>query len=197
MKDPYQVLGISPDATDEEVKAAYREMAKKYHPDNYANTEFSDIANEKMQSINEAYDSILKERAAAKSGASYDGTSSSGQDPRFARIRSLIQSGRYTEAEVLLDQDRVENAEWFYLKGLCAVNARRYNDASTYFSRATSMDPGNPEYASMYQRFHRTGGVFGNGQGASGGCDCCDTCSALLCADCMCEMCGGDLIRCC
>ena len=194
MKDPYQVLGVSPDATDEEIKAAYREMAKKYHPDNYANTEFSDIANEKMQSINEAYDTILKERADRAYGrTSSDNTES---DPQLERIRSLIQSGRYTEAEVLLDQNQTGSAEWYYLKGLCAMHGRRYNDASTYFSRASSMEPDNPEYAAMYQRFHRTGGAFSNGQN-TGGCNCCDMCSALICADCMCEMCGGDLIRCC
>ena len=51
MRDPYEVLGISPSATDDEVKAAYRALARKYHPDNYANTEFSDIANEKMQTF--------------------------------------------------------------------------------------------------------------------------------------------------
>ncbi|MBP5289701.1 MAG: J domain-containing protein [Clostridia bacterium] len=193
MNDPYQVLGVTPDATDEEIKKAYREMAKKYHPDNYANTEFSDIANEKMKSINEAYDAILRERAGGgPSGASGEGE----KDPRFARIRELIRSGRYTEAEVLLDQDRMESAEWYYLKGLCAMYSRRYNDASSFFSRASSMEPGNAEYASMYQRFHRTGSAFSPG-GNPGECSCCDMCSALLCADCMCECCGGDLIRCC
>lgn len=195
MNDPYRVLGISPSATDEEVKKAYREMAKKYHPDNYANTEFADVANEKMKSINEAYDTILRERAGASSGSA-SGQGSRSEDPRFHHIRTLIRSGRYTEADVLLDQDRAESAEWYYLKGLCAMYTRRYNDAAAFFSRASSMDPGNPEYAEMYQRFHRSGTAFSAG-GANGDCDCCNMCSALLCADCMCEMCGGDLIRCC
>ena len=59
VNDPYKVLEISPEATDEEVKTAYREMARKYHPDNYANNPLSDLAQEKMQEINEAYDTIL------------------------------------------------------------------------------------------------------------------------------------------
>ena len=62
MSDPYKVLGVSPSATDEEIKAAYRELAKKYHPDNYANTPLADFATEKMKEINEAYDTIAAGR---------------------------------------------------------------------------------------------------------------------------------------
>ena len=63
MRNPYEVLGISPDATNEEVKKAYRELAKKYHPDNYVNDPNAGAAEEKMKEINEAYDTILRERA--------------------------------------------------------------------------------------------------------------------------------------
>ena len=59
MKDPYQILGISRNATDEEVKNAYRNLAKKYHPDSYGDNPLADLAEEKMQEINEAYDSIM------------------------------------------------------------------------------------------------------------------------------------------
>ena len=62
MSDPYKVLGVSPNATDEEVKTAYRELAKKYHPDNYADSPLADLAGEKMKEINEAYDEITNQR---------------------------------------------------------------------------------------------------------------------------------------
>ena len=58
MTDPYKVLGVSPNASDDEIKAAYRQLAKKYHPDNYANNPLADLAEEKMREINEAYDMI-------------------------------------------------------------------------------------------------------------------------------------------
>ena len=72
-KDPYQVLGVPRDATEEQVKATYRELAKKYHPDNYADSPLADVANEKMQEVNAAYDAVLKDlknRASGSSGPS-------------------------------------------------------------------------------------------------------------------------------
>ena len=79
MTDPYKILGVSRDATDDEIKKAYRELARKYHPDNYANSPLADLAEEKMKEINTAYSDIQKARAAgnsgqtASSGNSYDG----------------------------------------------------------------------------------------------------------------------------
>ena len=73
MKDPYEVLGISKNATDEEVKSAYKNLARKYHPDNYANNPLSDLAEEKMKEINEAYDIIQKERSGKTTNSGYSG----------------------------------------------------------------------------------------------------------------------------
>ena len=84
MSDPYKVLGVSRDATDEEIKKAYRDLARKYHPDNYANNPLADLVQEKMKEINEAYDTIQKQRAeqssrgyGSQSGSSYGGSTGS------------------------------------------------------------------------------------------------------------------------
>ena len=78
MRDPYEVLGVSPDADDNEIKKAYRELARKYHPDNYQNNPLADLAEEKMKEINEAYDAITRSRAGGGSGYG-GGTASQGQ----------------------------------------------------------------------------------------------------------------------
>ena len=195
MKDPYKTLGVSPEAGEDEIKKAYRELAKKYHPDNYANTEFSDIAGEKMKEINEAYDEILRRRASGES--QYQAGSAAAS--QYARIRSLISAGRFTEAEVLLEGESTRPAEWHYLRGLCAMSKRRYHDAASFFTTAYHMDPGNTEYAAMYRRFQGAQQNYGNftPSGQYRECDTCDICNTLICADCLCECCGGDLISCC
>ena len=66
MKDPYEILGVSRTSSDEDIKQAYRELAKKYHPDKYANSPLADTASEKMKEINNAYDRILNDRKQAK-----------------------------------------------------------------------------------------------------------------------------------
>lgn len=71
MTDPYIVLGVKPDASDEEIKRAYRELARKYHPDNYQNNPLADLAEEKMKEINEAYDTITKMRSGGGASGGY------------------------------------------------------------------------------------------------------------------------------
>ena len=69
MTNPYEVLGVSPSATDEDIKKAYRELAKKYHPDNYADSPLADLAEQKMKEVNEAYDEINRMRQKGKGTA--------------------------------------------------------------------------------------------------------------------------------
>ena len=196
MKNPYEILGVPHNATEEQIKDAYKELAKKYHPDNYANSEFSDIANEKMKEINEAYDEILRRRAGGPSHSSSTAGQGNGQ---FIRIRQLISAGRLGEAEVLLDGVTDRTAEWHYLKGLVAMYRRSYNDAASFFAVAHQMDPTNTEYAAMYNRFRASQQNYGSfgPTGQYRECNTCDICNTLICADCCCECLGGDLISCC
>ncbi len=196
MRNPYEVLGVQPSATDEEIKEAYRELAKKYHPDNYSDNPLSDLAEEKMQEINEAYDAIVRMR---RQGGS---SGRSGASSRYTDIRNLIRTGRTADAESLLDgiPSPSRDAEWYFLKGSVLYKKGWLDDAYSHFSTATRMDPANAEYRQAFDqldRMRRTGGYHTPPAGYGGGCSTCDVCQGLICADCCCECMGGDLIRCC
>ena len=111
--DPYKVLGVVPDATDEEVKAAYHSLARKYHPDNYVNNPLADLAQEKMKQINEAYDMVQRQRKQGSSAnaRSYgsQGSYSSQDSGQFSDIRRLIMQRRMVEAEELLEEFKRDN----------------------------------------------------------------------------------------
>lgn len=198
-RDPYEVLGISPNATDDEVKSAYRELARKYHPDNYANNPLSDLAEEKMQEINDAYDAIVRMR---KGGSRQRNAGASGGyagGSRHADIRQMIAQNRLGDAETLLDgvPSHMRDAEWFFLKGSVLYKKGWLEEAYSHFQTACRMDPSNMEYRQALNQmnaYRQTGGYRTNG---GQGVDACDVCTTLYCADCCCECMGGDCIRCC
>ncbi len=204
MRDPYEVLGVKPSATDDEIKQAYRTLARKYHPDNYANNPLADLAEDKMQEINEAYDAIQKMRRDGGSGgyrqSGYAGGYGGSGDSRYRDIRTMIAQGRLSDAEVVLDgvQSHARDAEWFFLKGSLLYKKGWLDDAYTHFATACRMNPQNMEYRQAYNavamgRQHGSYRTTGGGQE----CTACDVCNSLICADCCCECMGGDLIRCC
>ena len=203
MKDPYSVLGVDRNATDEQIKSAYRELARKYHPDNYNDNPLSDLANEKMKEINDAYDTIMNERSSKGQSGSYSGGYTSYSSSNFNDIRSLITSGRLEEAQELLDgvpvQDR--DAEWYFLNGSVLYKRGWFDDAYTSFSTACRMNPSNPEYKAALDNISRQRSGFtgytGGRRVGNTGCSACDICSSLICADCCCECMGGDFIPCC
>jgi thioredoxin-like negative regulator of GroEL len=194
MADPYKVLQVPPTASDEEIKAAYRELVRKYHPDNYNGNPLSDLATEKMQEINEAYDQITAMR---QNGAASGGYTAG--ESQFADIRRLITSRRVTEAEELLDgvPENRRDAEWYFLKGTVQQLRGWLDDAYRNYATACDMDPQNPEYKNAFsqlnwQRQHARpyGGGFGGGYGRpvqTGSCSICDICTAMMCMDCMCD----------
>ena len=205
MSDPYKVLGVSPTASDDEIKKAYRDLARKYHPDKYAGSDLAELAEEKMKEVNAAYEQIQQMRSGKgeSGGNTYrDFGSSYGEGSgQFAEVRRALNNRDVERAQSLLDQippaDRA--AEWHYLSGCVAYNRGFYADAQRFFDTACNMDPSNAEYRNARQAMRgRTAGYGGGYNTAgSGGCSGCDVCQGLLCADCCCECMGGDLIRCC
>jgi DnaJ-class molecular chaperone len=211
MTDPYKVLGVSADASDDEIKKAYKQLVKKYHPDKYRDSDLADLASEKMKEVNAAYEEIKKMREAGggpygkhgKGGYSYGGNESSTGDPQYSDIRRMINTGNTGRAEQMLYgiPEHMRNAEWNFLMGCVMSRRGNYMDAQRYFDIACSMDPYNNEYRAaqneLRNRANGYGGGYNTGRGAGGGCSACDVCSGLMCADCCCECMGGDCISCC
>jgi curved DNA-binding protein CbpA len=209
MKDPYEVLGVSQSASDEEIKRAYRDLARKYHPDNYQDNPLADLAQEKMKEINEAYDTITRTRAGGgNTSSSYSRTSSgysqsyqsNGQrsgGTGYAQIRQAINANNLAYAESMLQSFSTHDAEWYFLAGSIAYRKGWLDEAQRNYETACRMAPANQEYRQALTMVQR--GAYPYRQSYRGGqqCDGCDVCSSLLVADCCCECMGGDLIPCC
>ena len=199
MRDPYSVLGVSQSASDDEVKKAYRELARKYHPDNYQNNPLADLAEEKMKEINEAYDTITKQRSGGYSGGASGGYgggygyqqsySSASANPAYARIRNLINAGDLGQAEQLLYKVGQKDGEWYFLSGSIAYRKGWLDEALQNYTRAVQMDPGNMEYRQALALMQRgaVGGYRPSGYSSAVGCDPCTT---YLCCS-MCTPWGG------
>ena len=160
--DPYKVLGVSPDASDEEIKRAYRRLAKKYHPDlNPGDQE----AAKKMQQVNAAYEQIKNpEKAAGSRGYGQDPFGGSGQGPSDDRYQQgawqYIRFGRYQEALNILSNCTQRNARWYYLSALANDGLGNQVTALEHIRKAVSMEPDNYQYLSALEQIQNGGAAY-------------------------------------
>ena len=194
-KDFYETLGVPKGASEDEIKKAYRKMARKHHPD--LNKETQDAAAEKMKEVNEAYDAIMKARTQggyqSAGGNGYGGgrTSSQGggryNNPTLIQVRQLIAQNNLSEAERILRSTPANNAEWYYLMGSIAYRKGWMDDARQNFWTACNMDPSNMEYrqAMNAMGMQAQRGAYGGGD------DIANLCTTLCCLNCLCNSCNG------
>lgn len=191
--NPYEVLGVPEGASEEEIKRAYKELVKKYHPDKYQDNPLSDLAEEKLQEINEAYDMLMKGRG---SGAGSSGYGSGGYGggygaPDYMAVRRYIDAGNLAAAESILNGTRDRSAEWFFLSGMLSYRKGWYDDAINKLKTANDLDPSNVEYSQAYGRIINMGGAYQNqayGRGYNRNDDmCCQALQCYICADCCCD----------
>lgn len=167
--DPYKILGVSRDASDEEIKRAYRQLAKKYHPDrNPGDAE----AAKKMQQVNAAYEQI-KNPEKAQSGAGYGGygsydpfggyqqrTQQQDGDSYQQAAYNYIRFGRYREALNALQNCATKDGRWYYLSAMANYNLGNQVTALEHIRRAVSMEPENEEYLHTLDRMEHGGAAY-------------------------------------
>ena len=206
--DPYKVLGVSRDASDEEIKRAYRHLAKQYHPDRNPGDQ---EAAKKMQQINAAYEQIKNPEKANPAGNGYGGYGGYGYGPfdgygqqggygdaeagdQYQRAAAqYIRFGRYQEALNTLNNATERNARWYYLSALANDGLGNQVTALEHIRKAVSMDPDNYEYQRTLDRIEHGGAAYrqtaGNFRGFHMGGDPCT--SFLICWFVNLFCCGG------
>ncbi|KEI06656.1 J domain-containing protein [Clostridium botulinum] len=199
MRNPYEVLEINENATEEEIKQAYRKLARKYHPDQYGDNPLRDLAEDKMRELNEAYDYLTKNHVNHNSNNQNSDFGNFTKSMSFDEIRIYINKGDLVYAESQLHNITDHNAEWNYLMGVINLQKGWYDAAFNYISIACRLNPYNNEYTNTLRMLQNKNQSFrqeyNNTRGNNS--DFCDCCAKLWCLDCLCNCCCNvDLISC-
>ena len=186
MRDPYQVLGVSRGASDEEIKKAYRNLSRKYHPDANVNNPNKAQAEEKFKEVQQAYDQIMKEKQQGSFGGygnSYGGYSNAGsngssygdfggfggfygnanayqeESSRLQAAANYIRNGYYKEAfNVLNDIPFSErNGRWYYYSAVANRGVGNTATALEHIRRAVELEPSNIQYRQFQQNLEYGG----------------------------------------
>ena len=217
MLDPYSVLGVPRNASDDEIKKAYRKLSRKYHPDANINNPNKDQAEEKFKEVQQAYEQIMKEREYGSSSQNGYGSygnyggfgnygnagSSAYQDEESMRRRAAanyVQSGHFQEAMNVLDSLGQKNGEWYYLAAMANMGMGNNVKALEHIREAVRLEPNNQQYRMLKNRMEGGGSWYETQQGPFGGMPVAgdDMCLKLCLANAFCGMCcPGSGVLCC
>lgn len=216
MLDPYRVLGVSKDASMDEIKKAYRNLSRKYHPDANLNNPNKDQAEEMFKQVQQAYDQIVREREQGTSSSgswggggygSYGGFGGFGggyqtqEDQHSMEMRAAanyINAGHFREALNVLNRMSERNAEWYYYHAMANAGMGSTASAMEDARKAVEMEPDNMRYQQFYQQMQSGGQWYqsmGSGYGyprpgtEMGNCCCECLCLNALCGGCCCVPC--------
>lgn len=195
MTDPYSVLGVPRNASDEEIKKAYRSLSRKYHPDANINNPDKDYAETRFKEIQQAYRQIMQQREYKSSEPGYDSQESYGdfggfgdfgtfrgfrakyqqqsgpdeeeteEDLHLRAASNFIGSGRYREALNLLNGIRMRNAQWYYLSALANSGVGNNVIALQHAKEALALEPSNLQYQMLVHRFESSESWYQKQQG--------------------------------
>lgn len=189
MSNPYEVLGVTPGASDEEIKKAYRSLSRKYHPDANVNNPNKAQAEEKFKQVQQAYDQIMKEKQQGYSyggggysygntgsgtygyggNRTYGGTSNSRNDSiQLQAAANYIGNRHYAEALNVLNSISFSErgARWYYYSAMANAGMGNNVTARQHADRAVELEPSNMEYRQFKQHLDYGGTWYQNmGQG--------------------------------
>ena len=185
MRDPYEVLGVSRNATEEEIKKSYKALSRKYHPDANINNPHKEEAEEKFKEIQQAYQQVMKERT---EGYSYQGGGASGgyggayrgfggfgdfgsfggygntgtgyeEDGHLRAAGNYVRNGYYKEARTVLDgmEESAHSARWYYYSALAHAGLGSQVSALEHARRAQALEPNNQDYSNLVYQFENGG----------------------------------------
>ncbi len=215
-RNPYEVLGVSPNASKDEVKKAYRELSRKYHPDANIDNPLKDLAEEKFKEVQTAYDEIMNPKdygansygygGGSYGGSSYGYSSNETEDPKMQAVYNYINSRHYKEALNVLNDIPNRTAKWYYASGFANSALGNNIIAKEHAAQAVNMEPNNLEYRRLLNRLSGNAQAyqdnpFGSGYGSgksfscnSGSCLGCGTgslCCDLILINALCNCCGN------
>ncbi len=213
ISDPYKVLGVSPNASDDEIKAAYRKLAKKYHPDLNPGDAY---AAQKMNEINAAYEQIKNPQPQQDpfggaygygGGYSYGGAyggQTSNERSEIQAARNYIRARHFQEAVTALSGVPVSqrDGEWYYLHAIASYSMGNRVAALESARTACRMSPGNMQYRQLLEQIESGAQIYedmGSGFGYRGmQMDGNNICLKLCIANLICNLCcGGRMYYCC
>lgn len=210
-KNPYDVLGVPQNASKDEVKKAYRDLSRKYHPDANVNNPLADLAEEKFKEVQEAYDNIMNHQGSGDHGNNngYNGgysnqySSNNSQNPQMQAVYHYINAKHYKEALNVLNNMSDRNAQWYYASGFANAGLGNNVIAREHAAKAVNMEPNNVQYRQLLNQLEWNSkkyqsSPFGSGFGNQrrNMCITGNVCCDLWMLDTFCECMGGDLCRC-
>lgn len=197
--NPYDILGVSPSATDEEIKKAYRTLSRKYHPDANVGKPGEKEAEEKFKQIQQAYTQIMKEREQGYRTYGYQNEHrTAGGDSDTVELQAaanFINSRRFREALNVLEGIQNHNAQWYYLSAIANAGLGNNIRAQDMARQAMDMEPNNPQYQMLWQQLQSGRQWYGNMAGGYGRPDmsmdnlCCQILALNMMCGCCCRPC--------